>query len=121
MKKKLIACMLGVVVVHLTATAASGPRVSFRCAQDHTAKSLTLKVRNEGPDRLAAGTTVYYFYLTPASDMSLVGSQVLESQLDKGGIFTINVAGDAETQISECGCSLRRLIPTARTTERKSR
>jgi hypothetical protein len=104
----------------ISAGAAAGPRVTFRCAQDHSSKSPALKVRNDGPDRLNAGTVIYYFYRTPASDMSIVGSHVLESRLDKGGIFTISLGGRSATEITECGCSLRRIIPTARTTERKA-
>jgi len=120
MKTRVFACVFLIAVVQLGVLAISGPRVTFRCAQDQSTKSPALKVRNDGPDRLNAGTTIYYFYRTPASDMSIVGSQVLESRLDKGGIFTIKV-GDAQTQITECGCALRRFIPTARTTRKVAR
>ncbi|HYW73740.1 MAG TPA: hypothetical protein VE961_22140 [Pyrinomonadaceae bacterium] len=100
--------------------ASSNPRVSFRCAKDKSVMDLILDVRNNGPDGLSAGATIYYYYRTPTSDMSIVGSQQLEQKLDKGGIFSIKLGSDAQTRITECGCSLKRFIPTARTSTQKS-
>ncbi len=98
----------------------STPRVRFRCAKDSSTATLILDVRNNGPDRLSAGTTVYYYYRTPDSDMSITGSHLLAARLDKGGIFSIKLGDNAQTRITECGCSLRRFTPTARTATKKA-
>ena len=97
------------------------PRVRFQCQQNSSAAALVIDVRNDGPDSLTQGTTVFYFYRTPESDMSITGSHQLASRLDKGGIFSVRLADNAQTHITECGCGLKRFIPTARTTTQKAK
>jgi hypothetical protein len=101
-------------------TRASHPRVSFRCVQSPATSSLILKVRNNGPDRLNADTTVYYYYRTPDSDMSVTGSHRVAGRLDKGAVFTIDAGGNHQSEITECGCALRPFTPVARTTRKAS-
>lgn len=96
------------------------PRVTFRCAKKTSTSELLLNVRNDGPDPLDAGTTVYYYYRTPDSDMSITGSDQLATRLDKGGIFSIHLGDNAQIKITECGCSLKRFVPTAKTTTKKA-
>ena|SRR5215467_9450204 len=96
------------------------PRVRFRCAQNASKSELLLEVRNDGPDPVEAGTTVYYYYRPPDSDMSITGSDQLATRLEKGGIFSIRVGDNAQTKITECGCSLKRFVPTAKTSTKKA-
>jgi hypothetical protein len=116
MKTKVFACLLLAAVFQLSALAVSTPHVSFRCRQGTSTSALSLDVRNEGPDRLNAGTKVYYYYRTPQSVMSITGSHILHTRLDKGDIFSVPLSDDSQTPITECGCSLNPIRPTARTT-----
>ena len=107
-------------ILQLSALAVSAPRVSFRCVKSNSTSALILKVRNNGPDRLNQNTTVYYYYRTPASDMSITGSHRLDAPLDKGEVFSIEAGANPQTEITECGCALRPFIPVARTTRKAS-
>jgi hypothetical protein len=120
MSIKVFAVFLFIAILQLSAFAISAPRVSFRCVKTSSTSALILKVRNNGPDRLDQGTTVYYYYRTPASEMSITGSHRLDARLDKGGVFSIEAGANAQTEITECGCALRPFIPTARTTRKAS-
>ena len=117
---KIFALLLLTAILQLSAHAVNAPRVSFRCVKSNSTSALVLKVRNNGPDRLNQNTTVYYYYRTPASDVSITGSHRLDARLDKGGVFSIDAGTDPQTEVTECGCALRPFIPTARTTRKAS-
>jgi hypothetical protein len=107
MKFKLFTALVLALVGQLSALAISGPHVTFDCYKSpNSTNTLKLTMRNNGPDTVAQGTALYYFYYTSAH--SSVQTHVFHAatELRKGAIFDVLVPAPAGTSVNRCGCSL---------------
>lgn len=107
MGTKIFACIALALVFQLSALATSPPNATFKCyKKPNSPNTLTLHMRNNGPDTIAQGTALYYFYYT--SRKASVQTHVFHTSknLPKGEIFDVLVPAPPETSVYRCGCSL---------------
>lgn len=109
MKFKIFACMVMVLVCQLSALAVSDLNVSFKCGKYTNTRTLMLRMRNNGPDTIPAGTRLYYYYYTPNEQTVKTHGFNAANDLPKGKIFDVLVPAPPSTQVSRCGCSLKEI------------
>ena len=107
MRTRLFTCIAFALVCQLSALAVSGPNATFDCYKSPgSTNTLKLKLRNNGPDTIAQGTALYYFYYTSAHSSVQTHAFHASSDLPKGKIFDVLVAAPPATNVYHCGCSL---------------
>jgi hypothetical protein len=116
MKSKILVSLILAVVFQLSALALAAPHVRFKCQKKQSDSALILDIRNDGPDTLAKGTKIYYFYRTSPSAEAVSGTHTLDADEQKGGIFSVFLSVEWQKPIVECGCSLKPilLVPRAK-------
>lgn len=109
MKSKALLVVFLALAIQLNAPASPVLDAKLSCVHIQSDITLILQVKNEGPDTVRKGTTVYYWYKILPDGKPVYGSFKLPATLTAGQINNHNIDGaQALNHSVECAVSLNR-------------